>query len=267
MRGTIWRRWRAAIGGALLAAIFSSPASLPSAATAQEPPAPTPAPVVTPTVDPLPFVVSLEGPARASGGFAVTVTKPAAAVCRWRNELPAGSMPPLELTDNAGRTVLCFFSPTAGPHKFTLSAQLPVDGLDPFAEATLVVEVGGVVVVPPIVPPTTPNTPTTPTTPVDPTTKATAAVYVYLKGPNGSANVPAAVMGTLNRLNREKKITATLFEQDTTDGTDDVPEQYKIPLAEAKKLGLPCLVVMAGSTVLKVVKAPTTEAQVWEAVP
>jgi len=256
---------------AVIASIVTMPAWLPlpaspaSVASAQQP-SPTVAPPATPDPISTPFVVALDGPTKATAGFAVTVTKPAAAVCRWRNELPEGSMP-LELTDNAGRTVLCFFSPAPGVHRFHLAAQLPVDGLDPFAEASLVVEVGPVVPAPPLVDPTDPSEPGTPTTPADPTKKATAATYVYLKDPNGSANVPAAVMGTLNRLNREKKIIATLFEQDTTDGTDDVPEQYKIPVAEAKKVGLPCLVVMAGSTVLKVVKAPTTEAQVWEAVP
>jgi len=118
-------------------------------------------PTVAPTPDPIstPFVVKLEGPTKATGGFAVTVTKPAAAVCRWRNELPEGSMP-LELTDNAGRTVLCFFSPAPGVHRFHLAAQLPVDGLDPFAEASLVVEVGPVVPAPPLVDPVDPALPT-----------------------------------------------------------------------------------------------------------
>jgi hypothetical protein len=235
----------------------------PAWVVAQEP-TPTVAPVATPDLISTPFVVALDGPTKATAGFAVTVTKPAAAVCRWRNELPEGSMP-LELTDNAGRTVLCFFSPAPGVHRFHLAAQLPVDGLDPFAEAMLVVEVGGTQPAPPgpaPVDPSEPGMPTTPATP-DPTTKATAATYVYEKD---TTAIPAAVMAGLNRLNREKKIIATVFEQDTTDGTNEIPEQYKAAVAEAKKAGLPCLVVLAGANVLGVVKAPTTVEQVWEAV-
>lgn len=150
---------------AMVPAILPPPASPASVASAQEP-APNPQPQPTPAPDPLPpFAVKLEGPTKATGGFAVTVTKPAAAVCRWNNSLPAGSMP-LELTDNAGRTVLCFFSPAPGVHRFSLAAQLPVDGLDPFAEASLVVEVGGVVVVPPG--PVVVDPPVDPVGPVEP---------------------------------------------------------------------------------------------------
>jgi hypothetical protein len=111
--------------------------------------------------------------------------------------------------------------------------------------------------------PVDPIEPGTPTTPVDPTTKATAATYVYEKD---ATAIPAAVMAGLNRLNREKKIIATVFEQDTTDGAGEIPDQYNAAVAEAKKAGLPCLVVMAGANVLGVVKNPTTVEAVWEAV-
>lgn len=96
------------------------------------------------------------------------------------------------------------------------------------------------------------------------TAPATAAVYVYEKDDGG---VPAAITVGVNRLNRERRIIATLLEDDTTDGTGDVPDQYRPALDAARKAGLPALVVLSGATVLRVVKAPTTEAAVMEAVP
>lgn len=110
----------------------------------------------------------------------------------------------------------------------------------------------------PPVPPPDPDDPKP-----DPTTKATAATYVYEKG---QAGIPPAVLAGLNRLNRERKIVATLYEQDSTDGDDDVPDQYKVPLAAARNAGLPALVVTAGSEVLKVLKDPRTDQQVFEAI-
>ena len=96
-------------------------------------------------------------------------------------------------------------------------------------------------------------------------TKATAATYVYEKDQTGS--VPGPVLVALDKLNRDKKILATTFEDDTLDSTGETPEQYKVPLAAANAAGLPALVVTAGAKVLRTVKAPTTEAQVLEAVP
>lgn len=93
---------------------------------------------------------------------------------------------------------------------------------------------------------------------------ATAAVYVYEKD---SSAVPPFVTTAINRLNRERKVMATLFEADTTDGTGDVPDQYRLALAAAKKAGLPAVVALAGQTVLRVTPAPATEAAVLEAVP
>lgn len=94
-----------------------------------------------------------------------------------------------------------------------------------------------------------------------PSNKPTAAVYVYEKDQGG---VPAAVLAGLNRVNREG-ILATVFEEDSTDGTE-TPEQYKLPLEEARKAGLPAFVVMAGDKAKKVVKAPKTADEIWEAV-
>jgi hypothetical protein len=93
--------------------------------------------------------------------------------------------------------------------------------------------------------------------------EATAAVYVYEQRQHP---VPSAVSAGLNRLNREKGITATLFDVDTTDSGNDVPEQYVTPLDAANKAGLPALVVMNGSAVAKVVKDPRTEDDVMGAV-
>lgn len=93
---------------------------------------------------------------------------------------------------------------------------------------------------------------------------ASAAVYVYEKD---SSAVPVGVTAGLNRLNRERQIVATLFEDDTTDGTGDVPEQYRIAVEAGKKAGLPAFVVLSGSTVLAVVRAPATEDDLMRAVP
>jgi hypothetical protein len=93
--------------------------------------------------------------------------------------------------------------------------------------------------------------------------KATAVTYVYEKDVTA---VPVPVLVAINRLNREKKVVASHFEEDTTDGDEQVPDQYKVPLKAAQDAGLPALVVTAGEKVLKVVKDPKTEQQVMEAV-
>lgn len=100
--------------------------------------------------------------------------------------------------------------------------------------------------------------------PIEPKpTTVTAATYVYEKDDTAP---PAAVRSALNKLNREHKIEATEFEQNTFDGDEQIPDQYKAALTAAKESGLPALVVLADSTVLRVVKSPTTEQQVLEAV-
>lgn len=114
----------------------------------------------------------------------------------------------------------------------------------------------------PIKPPDDPVEPP----PIDPppTTKVTAATFVYEKDQH---EVPKPVLAALNRLNREKKIFATILEADTTDGTGQVPAKYVTALAAAKKAGLPCLIVTAGDKVLVTVPNPKTEADVLKAVP
>lgn len=93
---------------------------------------------------------------------------------------------------------------------------------------------------------------------------ATAAVYVYEKD---ATAVPPGVTVGLNRLNRERQILATLVEADATDGDGDVPDQYRAAVEAAKAKGLPALVVLSGSTVLAIVKAPTDADAVVRAVP
>jgi len=98
--------------------------------------------------------------------------------------------------------------------------------------------------------------------PFAPSQGVTQATYVYEKDDTA---VPGAVQFALNRLNRERKIVATLFEDDTTDGMGEVPDQYKVALKAAQDAGLPALVVQAGDKVVRVVKDPKTEAEVMEA--
>jgi hypothetical protein len=122
----------------------------------------------------------------------------------------------------------------------------------PSAVGSCVLEVAG------IVPP-----PIDPDKPVDPSLKVTRATYIYEKDNN---TIPRAVVKALQQLNADGSgIVATEFEQNTTDGNGEVPDQYKIALEAAKKAGLPCLIVQAGDTVKKTVKDPKTTAEVLEA--
>jgi hypothetical protein len=93
---------------------------------------------------------------------------------------------------------------------------------------------------------------------------ATAAVYVYEKDESA---IPVGVTVGLNRLNRERHIVATLLEADTTDGSGDVPDQYREALAAATASGLPALVVLSGTTVLSVTPAPEDAEAIVRAVP
>lgn len=107
-----------------------------------------------------------------------------------------------------------------------------------------------------------------PTTPVvvdpEPSLPATSATYVY---DYPDMAVPKGVSTGINRLNRERNIRATLFEEGSRDGDGDVPDQYKLALKAANEAGLPAFVVQAGDKVLVVVKDPRTETAIVEAVP
>ena len=115
------------------------------------------------------------------------------------------------------------------------------------------INVGGVVV-----------DPTKPTPPVvDPSRKPTAVTYVYEKD---AAPIPRPVQAALNKLHAAGGgVVASLFEDDSTNGAGQVPRQYAAALKAAREAGLPCLVVLSGDDVLRIVKAPATEAQVMEA--
>lgn len=95
-------------------------------------------------------------------------------------------------------------------------------------------------------------------------TVVTAAVYVYEKddGP-----IPTGVYTGIEKLNREKNILASLFEDDTVDGTGEVPEQYKPALDAARTKSIPALVVLSGTNIVTIVEKPQTEAEVLEAIP
>lgn len=110
------------------------------------------------------------------------------------------------------------------------------------------------VVVDPVVPPVDPK-------PVPST--VTSITYVFEKSDGG---VPPAVQAGLAQVNRESegKIKATMYER--YDGDDHkIPEQYKIPFAKATEVGLPALVVMSDSNLVRIVKAPKTVEQIVEA--
>lgn len=98
--------------------------------------------------------------------------------------------------------------------------------------------------------------------PVNPST-ITSITYVYEKD---TGPVPPAVASALDRINREKKIPATLFEEDTVDGTGKTPAQYKPALDAARAASIPSLVVLSGTAVVKVVKAPKAESDVLSSV-
>jgi hypothetical protein len=96
------------------------------------------------------------------------------------------------------------------------------------------------------------------------TDKPTAATYVYEKDDTA---IPSEVKVAIDKLNRRDDFVASLFEDDTVNGEGQVPAQFALALDAAKKAGEPALVVQAGDKVVRVVKAPMTEAAVLEAVP
>jgi len=112
------------------------------------------------------------------------------------------------------------------------------------------------------------KTMTNPTDPPPSVSKPTRAVYVYEKD---SGATPQQVAGALNALNKQALETgsgfvADEFEEDTVDGTGQVPDQFKVAREAALKEGLPCLVVLSGDKVVRTVKSPKTAREVEEAV-
>jgi len=103
---------------------------------------------------------------------------------------------------------------------------------------------------------------TDPTKP--PPQQATGAVYIFEKDLH---QVPRPVSAALNRLNLEREsFVAAELDQDVIAGSGQAPAQYQAALAAAKAAGLPALVVLGPSGVLRVVRDPKTEADVMEAV-
>lgn len=92
--------------------------------------------------------------------------------------------------------------------------------------------------------------------------KPDAFTYFYEKD---QGEVPAAIAAALDTLNT-KGVLASKFDQDTVDGGGEVPEQYKVPLEAAKKVGLPAGVSSRGKKVVKATKSPTPE-QILEVAP
>lgn len=84
--------------------------------------------------------------------------------------------------------------------------------------------------------------------------------YVFDEDTTGAAPAPVAV--ALGKLNQQG-IVALEFDKDTTDGDGETPEQFQVAVEAAADI--PALVVQAGSNVVRVVKAPQTEAEVMEA--
>lgn len=149
-----------------------------------------------------------------------------------------------------------------GPPGFYAVTQWPPGDVE---ASVLVVEIRPTKDSPPVVtpkPPVDPDKPPPPPPPPPPST-ATAATYIYEKD---KTVPPTPVLVALDKLNREKKIIANTFDQDTVDGTGQTPDQYKVSLPAAVAAGLPALVVMSGDVVLRVVKDPRTTEAVLEAV-
>lgn len=104
----------------------------------------------------------------------------------------------------------------------------------------------------------------TPTPTPDPTRKVSQVTYVFEKDDN---NPPRPVSLALTKINVDSgyAIAASEFEDDTVNASGVTPKQYVTALAEARKVGLPALVVQSNGTVIRTLKSPTTEAQVLEA--
>lgn len=95
-----------------------------------------------------------------------------------------------------------------------------------------------------------------------PHSEVTAVTYVYEKDDGG---VPSGVTTALDTLN-EQGIRATAVDEDVISPvTGLIPKQYAESIPAARSAGLPGLVIVSREKVLKVIKSPTTEAEVLEA--
>lgn len=118
------------------------------------------------------------------------------------------------------------------------------------------ISVGGAAPTDPTLPPDDPNHPPNPL-------KIDRVTWVWEKD---SGPIPRHVASALQRINAELSgIVASDFEDDTTDGNGEVPDQFKVALTASKTAGVPVLVLQAGSMVVKAWK-PSTEAEIMEAI-
>lgn len=274
---------------AAVAASFAVPAAFELSAEPLTPPGetqpitpPAPMPILAPPVEPTPDPIEPQPFAIvAMVGGAAIVDEPVVAVepgAMLRLTLTGGGVEPysLDVRQRKVRWTLSqptknwaevyeghavFFCHPKADDVFLATATINnPDPLEPPFVAMRWVKVGGVAPQPPPVEPDKPS-PVEPTPSID---KATAATYVYEKDEGA---VPSGVLVGLDRLNREKKITASAVDVDVVDGNGETPDQFKAAFAAAREHGLPVLIVTAGDKVIRTVAKPATESQVWEAVP
>lgn len=228
-------------------------------------------PIKIPAVNTSSTSAVLDGPTEASAGQRVDInvtglppvdfTKPLSESMAWLDAMQFKlDSPPADVGRLTGNLT---FDIISREWRLTLSFVPRMNGtyVIVFVEraaptiATHRVTVGGVAPVP-FPPPVDPNQPVNPS-------KPTQITYVYEKDLSA---VPRPVSLALQKLNAaDSSVFATEFEEDTVSGNGQTPTQYVIALKAAQQAGLPALVVQAGTTVLRVVKAPTTEKEVLDA--
>lgn len=97
-----------------------------------------------------------------------------------------------------------------------------------------------------------------------PSTQIKAITYIFDK--SKTAPPPGVVKG-LDRLNREKKIKATMLEDPSNNENGRVAKQYERALAAAKSAGMPVAVVEYTDGSTKTVADPRTDEQMWSLAP
>jgi hypothetical protein len=109
--------------------------------------------------------------------------------------------------------------------------------------------------------------PPDPEGPEDPPTVSKVDKVTYVWEKDETRVVPPPIQAVLIELNRDqaRKIQATAIEKDSRTGTNEIPEQYKVAIGEALKVGLPACVIEAGDRVVAVLVNPTAK-QILEAI-
>lgn len=241
----------------------SDPISVESSVPLAPPAVPTPAPQIVPKDDPKPIEFAIDGPTEIEPGRMLTLSIAGiTTTAAIDGPLPGVSWLMYPKTEDQriernGHAIHATW-PGACHVWFVASVNNPDPTQKPLVAMKLV-KVGE-----PKPVDTKPATPSTPTTPATPSA-VKRVTYVYEKD---DGEIPSEVAVALDRLNRDRKIVASKYEDDTTDGSDDVPEQYKAALAIAREFGEPIIVIefIDGRTPLYV-KNPTTKEQVLQAVP